>query len=76
MTDPRPAAASVSPRRRPRFSTIIWGFVLLIFAVYMVLRSVTQASLDPTFWLLGAVITLGLILVVAGIVTAVRRSAD
>lgn len=74
MTEPTPTAASASRRRRPRFSTIVWGIVLLVFAIYMALQSVVPGDLDPTFWLLGGVITLGLVLVVAGIVAATRRS--
>jgi len=76
MTESSPSPATASPRRRPRFSTIFWGLVLLTFAVYMLLESIMPGALDPVFWLLGSVIMLGVILVVTGIVAATARRAD
>ncbi|KGJ79729.1 hypothetical protein GY21_04190 [Cryobacterium roopkundense] len=74
MTGPGPAAASASSQRRPRFSTIVWGVILLLFAVYMAVQSVAPGSFDPTLWLPGVVIILGLVLVVAGVIAATRRN--
>ena len=69
-----PARRRRPPRRRPRFGTILWGVLLLGFAAFMVARTVLPAPLDPTFWLLGGVILVGLLLVVAGIIAASRRA--
>lgn len=60
-------------RRRPRFGTIVWGAVLLAFAAFMLLSTAFPEAHNATVWLLGAVIGLGLILVVAGIVAASTR---
>lgn len=67
----QPAA---SARHRPRFATILWGALLLGFAVFMVSWTLFPGTLDPTLWLLAAVIGVGLVLVVAGIAAATRRS--
>jgi hypothetical protein len=40
----------------------------------MVARTVLPVPPDPTFWLLGGVILVGLLLVVAGIAAASRRA--
>lgn len=68
------AAASVHNRRGPRFGTIFWGVVLLVFAAFMAVWTLQPTDLDPTLWLLGSVIVLGLLLVVAGIAAALRRA--
>lgn len=68
------AAASVHSRRGPRFGTIFWGVVLLVFAAFMAVWTLQPTDLDPTLWLLGSVIVLGLLLVVAGIAAAFRRA--
>jgi di/tricarboxylate transporter len=66
--------ASVSKRNRPLFGTIFWGVVLLAFAAFMVVWTLQPGSPDPTLWLLGGVIVVGLLLVVAGIAAASRRA--
>lgn len=67
-------AASAAPRRRPRFAPIVWGAMLLAFAVYVVAARLLPTPPDPTFWLLGGIIVVGLTLVVAGIMAAARRA--
>lgn len=67
-------AASVTKRGRPLFGTIFWGLVLLAFAAFMVVWTLQPGSPDPTLWLLGGVIVVGLLLVVAGIAAASRRA--
>ena len=67
-------AATATPRLRPRFGTILWGILLLAFATYMVVFTLLPAPPDPTLWLLGGVIAVGLGLVVAGIAAAARRA--
>ena len=67
-------AASAAPRRRPRFAPICWGIVLLSFAAYVVVARLLPTPPDPTFWLLGGIIAVGLTLVVAGIAAAARRA--
>jgi hypothetical protein len=68
------ATASAFDRRGPRFGTIFWGVVLLVFAAFMAVWTLQPTNLDPTLWLLGSVIVLGLLLVVAGIAAAFRRA--
>lgn len=63
-----------TPRLRPRFGTILWGVLLLAFATYMVVFTLLPVPPDPTLWLLGGVIAVGLGLVVAGIAAAARRA--
>ncbi|MFC5929370.1 hypothetical protein D6T64_19955 [Cryobacterium melibiosiphilum] len=67
----QPAA---SARHRPRFATILWGALLLGFAVFMAAWTLFPGTLDPTLWLLAAVIGVGLVLVIAGIAAATRRT--
>ncbi|SEM70355.1 hypothetical protein E3O25_15425 [Cryobacterium sp. TMT1-3] len=66
--------AAAPPRLRPRFGTILWGILLLAFATYMVVFTLLPVPPDPTLWLLGGVIAVGLGLVVAGIAAAARRA--
>ncbi|TFB77384.1 hypothetical protein E3O06_01135 [Cryobacterium glaciale] len=66
-----PPAAS---QLRPRFGTILWGILLLAFATYMVVFTLLPVPPDPTLWLLGGVIAVGLGLVVAGIAATARRA--
>jgi len=65
-----PASAA---RLRPRFGPILWGILLLAFAIYMVVFTLLPVPPDPTLWLLGGVIAVGLGLIVAGIAAAARR---
>jgi hypothetical protein len=69
-----PGAASAPRRNRPRFSTILWGVLLLVFAGFMVAWTVLPTAPDPTLLLLGAVIAIGVALVAAGIAAASRRA--
>ncbi|TFD61681.1 hypothetical protein E3T39_06505 [Cryobacterium suzukii] len=73
-TDRPTTTAAAMPRLRPRFATILWGILLLAFAAYMVVFTLLPAPPDPTLWLLGGVIAVGLGLVVAGIAAAARRA--
>ena len=67
----RPAA---SARHRPRFGTMLWGALFLGLAVFIAAWTLFPGRLDPTLWLLAAVIGVGLVLVVAGIAAATRRT--
>ncbi|MGO4689870.1 hypothetical protein [Glaciibacter sp. 2TAF33] len=68
-------AASVARRRdRPLFGTIFWGVLLLAFAAFMVVWTALPVMPDPTLWLLGGVIAIGVALVAAGIAAASRRA--
>jgi hypothetical protein len=72
---PAEPAASVTRRRdRPLFGTIFWGVLLLAFAAFMVVWTALPTVPDPTLWLLGGVIAIGVALVVAGIAAASRRA--
>ena len=65
-------AVSMRPRRRPLFGTISWGVILLALAGYVLLGVLVPAPADLTLWLLGSVIMIGLLLIVVGIVAALR----
>ena len=71
---PAGEATPSAPRLHPRFGTILWGILLLAFATYMVVFTLLPVPPDPTLWLLGGVIAVGLGLVVAGIAAAARRA--
>ena len=59
--------------RPPRFGTILWGVLLLVFAGAMLVTNLTEVRIDPLGWITGAIIATGAVLVVAGIAAAVRR---
>jgi hypothetical protein len=69
-----PAAAAPAPRRRPLFSTMLWGALMLALAAFVAARELVPGELDLVTWLLTAVVGIGLLLVVAGIAAASRRA--
>ncbi|ANP72362.1 hypothetical protein [Cryobacterium arcticum] len=69
-----PAAAASAPRRRPLFSTMLWGALMLALAAFVAARELVPGELDLVTWLLTAVVGIGLLLVVAGIAAASRRA--
>lgn len=69
------AGARPEPERlRPRFGTIFWGVILLVFAGFMVTTALVPFVLDPSVWIIGGLVAGGIVLVVAGIAAAVRRT--
>jgi len=73
---PDPAAVPVPAaraRRSPRFGTVFWGVVLLVFAATMAVTALPWFSVDPVTLLLGACIAAGVLLVVAGVAAVVAR---
>jgi len=71
---PHLAAAPAGRPRRPLFGTILWGVILLTFAAYMLVSTLLPRPVEPTLWLLGGVIAVGVLLVVAGIAASLRRA--
>lgn len=69
-----PTAQPTPARRRPRFGTILWGVILLVFAAFMVTNALVPFVLDAGTWLIGALVAAGVVLVIAGIAAAVRSS--
>lgn len=69
-------AAAAPPRRprRPLFGTILWGVILLAFAAYMLVSTVLPSPVDPTLWLLGGVVAVGVLLMLAGLAASLRRA--
>ena len=61
-------------RLRPRFGTIFWGVILLVFAAFMVTNAIVPFVLDPTTWIIVGLVAGGVVLVVAGIAAALRRA--
>jgi hypothetical protein len=71
---PEPARSLEPERLRPRFGTIFWGVILLVFAAFMVTNAIVPFVLDPSTWIIAGLVAGGVVLVVAGIAAAVRRS--
>ncbi|MFJ2979003.1 hypothetical protein ACIPEP_09110 [Curtobacterium sp. NPDC087082] len=61
------------PRRAPRFGTVFWGVVLLVFAAAMAVSALPWFTVDPMTLLLGACLTAGVLLVVAGVAAVIAR---
>ncbi|OII24379.1 hypothetical protein BIV03_10040 [Curtobacterium sp. MCBA15_016] len=70
--DGAPAPAR-RPRRAPRFGTVFWGVVLLVFAAAMAVSALPWFTVDPMTLLLGACLTAGVLLVVAGVAAVIAR---
>jgi hypothetical protein len=66
-------APAPGPRRTPRFGTIFWGVVLLVFAAAMAVTALPWFDVDPTTLLLGACLAAGVLLVVAGVAAVIAR---
>ena len=73
-SDPASATPDRLPRRRPLFATMLWGALMLALAAFMAARELVPGGFDLVTWLLTAVVGIGLLLVVAGIVAASRRA--
>ena len=70
-----PLPARTEPERlRPRFGTIFWGVILLVFAAFMVTNAIVPFVLDPSTWIIAGLVAGGVVLVIAGIAAAVRRT--
>ena len=72
--DPASTAPDRLPRRRPLFATIFWGALMLAFAAFIAARELVPGGFDLVTWLLTAVVGIGLLLVIAGIIAASRRA--
>jgi hypothetical protein len=69
------AGPSLEPERlRPRFGTIFWGVLLLVFAAFMVTNAIVPFVLDPSTWIIVTLVAGGVVLVIAGIAAAIRRT--
>lgn len=69
------AQTAPQERRLPaRFSTILWGVIVLAFAVAVGALRNADAIPDPLTWITGALIVGGVALVVIGIAAALRRA--
>ena len=73
-SDPASATPDRLPGRRPLFATIFWGALMLALAAFMAARELVPGGFDLVTWLLTAVVGIGLLLVVAGIIAASRRA--
>jgi hypothetical protein len=73
-TDVATTPAPAERKRRPLFPTILWGAIMLAVAAFILAREVVPGGLDVVTWLLSAVVGIGLLLVVAGIIAASRRA--
>ncbi|MCP2031337.1 hypothetical protein L1277_001428 [Okibacterium sp. HSC-33S16] len=69
-----PARAPGEERLRPRFGTIFWGVILLVFAAFMVTNAIVPFVLDPSTWIIAGLVAGGVVLVGAGIAAAMRKS--
>lgn len=76
-TMPTPTTGSVpvpERRRQPRFGTVLWGVLLLVFAATMAVSALPGVRIDPTTLVLAACIAAGVLLVAAGVVTTIARA--
>lgn len=76
-TYPQPTAYpenTESDRLRPRFGTIFWGVILLVFAAFMVTNAIVPFVLDPSTWIIIGLVAGGVVLVIAGIAAALRKT--
>ena len=73
-TVPYPSPTAEPERLRPRFGTIFWGVILLVFAAFMVTNALVPFILDPSTWIIAGLVAGGVVLVIAGIAAAVRRT--
>jgi hypothetical protein len=72
---PASPTGKLEPERlRPRFGTIFWGVILLMFAAFMVTNALVPFVLDPSTWIIAGLVAGGVVLVIAGIAAAVRRT--
>ncbi|MFU8946614.1 hypothetical protein ACLRGF_07745 [Mycetocola zhadangensis] len=69
-----PSDGNEPERLRPRFGTIFWGVLLLVFAAFMVTNAIVPFVLDPSTWIIAGLVAGGVVLVIAGIAAAVRRA--
>jgi len=83
MTDPietTPAAAragsAISPtgERGPLYGTVVWGLTLLAVAAIFAVPILYGPIENPSLWILWGIAVLGLLLLAAGIMAAVRRA--
>lgn len=57
------------PKRRARVVTIVWGASILAVAVLVLLSQFVALSVDPVLLALGLLVSVGLSLVVGGILS-------
>lgn len=70
---PEPGETPTS-RRRPLFGTIVWGILLLGVAALIAVPVLFGPLENPVLWVLGGVVVVGVLLLVSGIVAAVRAA--
>jgi len=59
-------------RRRPLFGTIVWGILLLGVAAFIAVPMLFGPLDNPALWVLGGIVVVGVILLISGVVAAVR----
>jgi hypothetical protein len=59
--------------RRPLFSTVVWGMILLAVAATFAVPILYDPIENPSLWIIWGIALLGFLLLAAGIAAAVRR---
>lgn len=67
------ATAQVPEVRGPAVGTLAWGLVTLAVAALLLLREVTDLTVDLSYALPVGMLALGALLVVGAVLTAARR---
>lgn len=63
---------STSPAKaRPRTSAIVWGTLILVFCAFVASREM-GGTVDPTVWIIGAILGIGALLLIVGIAIVLR----
>jgi len=73
-TGPTVGSLPERERLRPRFGTLLWGVILLVFAGFMVTNAIVPFVVDPSAWIIAGLVAGGVVLVAAGIAAAIRRA--
>ncbi len=66
-------STSVEPgRRSPRTGTVVWGLIAVVIGLAFMTVQLTDLEFDPVVVLLVILLSAGLILVIAGLMSATR----
>lgn len=70
---PRPGPEPT--KLRPRTGPIVWGALILMFCAYVAVQAMGGA-IDPIAWLITAVLGIGTLLLIVGVVVLARGSRN
>lgn len=71
--EPQTPSETEQKDRRPRTGPIVWGVLILVFCAFVVQQTFAPGTVHATTWLIGAVISLGMLLLVVGFAVILRN---